>query len=90
MIKGLPVRTSPQVLHCVLEQDTLSSDKYCLTQEDPPRHNWKIVDWDVKNQHKQTNICLFTCLEKKLKIYNKPFHLKPKYSKKKTCVKQPL
>ena len=24
------------------------------TQEDPPQHNWKIVDWDVKNQIKQT------------------------------------
>ena len=23
------------------------------TQEDPPQHNWKIVDWDVKNQIKQ-------------------------------------
>ena len=25
------------------------------TQEDPPWHNWNIVDWDVKNQIKQTN-----------------------------------
>ena len=25
------------------------------TQEDRSRHNWKIVDWDVKNQIKQTN-----------------------------------
>ena len=24
------------------------------TQEDPSQHNWKIVDWDVKNQNKQT------------------------------------
>ena len=24
------------------------------TQEDPSRHNWKIIDWDVKNQTKQT------------------------------------
>ena len=23
------------------------------TQEDLSRHNWKTVDWDVKNQHKQ-------------------------------------
>ena len=23
------------------------------TREDPSRHNWKIVDWDVKNQIKQ-------------------------------------
>ena len=31
---------------------------YCLiTQEAvaPSRHDWKIVDWDVKPQHKQTN-----------------------------------
>ena len=25
------------------------------TLEDPSRHNWKIVNWDVKNQIKQTN-----------------------------------
>ena len=24
------------------------------TQEDPSQHDWKIVDWDVKNQIKQT------------------------------------
>ena len=26
------------------------------TQEDPFQHNWKIVDWDVKNQIKHTNM----------------------------------
>ena len=26
------------------------------TQKDPSRHNWKIVDLDIKNQIKQTNI----------------------------------
>ena len=25
----------------------------CSIQEDPSQHNWKIVDWDVKNQIKQ-------------------------------------
>ena len=25
------------------------------TQEELSLHNWKIVDWDVKNQIKQTN-----------------------------------
>ena len=25
------------------------------TQEDPSLYNWKIVDWDVKNQIKETN-----------------------------------
>ena len=29
----------------------LSTD---LTQEDPPQHNWKLIDWDVNNQIKQT------------------------------------
>ena len=36
---------------------TLYSRKYWLiTQEAvaPSRHDWKIVDWDVKPQHKQT------------------------------------
>ena len=35
--------------HCIL----LSTGS---TQEDPSRHIWKIVDWDVKNQIKQTNL----------------------------------
>ena len=34
-------------------QSLLSSGS---TQVDPSRHNWKIVDWDVMNQIKQTNI----------------------------------
>ena len=31
---------------------------WLITQEAvaPSRHDWKIVDWDVKPQHKQTNI----------------------------------
>ena len=36
---------------------------WLITQEAvaPSRHDWKIVDWDVKPQHKQTNqvnLCL--------------------------------
>ena len=51
--------------HCIV---SLSKTLYPLlsidsTQEDPSRHNWKIVDWDVKNRQKQTNICLFTYLK---------------------------
>ena len=32
---------------------------WLITQEAvaPSRHDWKIVDWDVKPQHKQINIC---------------------------------
>ena len=26
----------------------------CSTQEDQSRHNWKLVNWDIKNQIKQT------------------------------------
>ena len=26
----------------------------------PSRHDWKIVDWDVKPQHKQTNVQMYT------------------------------
>ena len=36
--------------HCVV---SLSLVLVGLTQEDLSRHNWKIVDWDVKNQVKQ-------------------------------------
>ena len=34
---------------------------WLITQEAvaPSRHDWKIVDWDVKPQHKQTNKHLF-------------------------------
>ena len=34
---------------------------WLITQEvvAPSRHDWKIVDWDVKPQHKQTNTLLF-------------------------------
>ena len=41
---------------------------WLITQEvvAPSRHDWKIVDWDVKPQHKQTNK---TC-QVKLKFYN--------------------
>ena len=41
---------------------------WLITQEAvaPSRHDWKIVDWDVKPQHKQTNLHDF----KVLMIYN--------------------
>ena len=40
---------------CVLEQDTLLLESTGNTQEAvaPSRHERKIVDWDVKPQHKQ-------------------------------------
>ena len=39
---------------CVLEQDTLLPESTGNTQEAvAPSHDWKIVDWDVKPQHKQ-------------------------------------
>ena len=46
----------PHRRHCIV---SLSKTHKSLlstgsTQEDPSRHNWKIVDWDVKNQIKQT------------------------------------
>ena len=52
----MQVPASPEALRCVLEQDTLSSAKYWLTQEDPYRYDMteKKVGWDVKNP---TKIC---------------------------------
>ena len=42
----------PHLCHCVVSvRKTLSTGSI---QEDPSQHNWKIVDWDVKNQIKQT------------------------------------
>ena len=52
--EGLWVQASPASMCCVLEQDTLSLLSTGSTQEYPYRHNWTIVDWDVKSQIKQT------------------------------------
>ena len=48
-------RFEPHRCHCVvsLSKTHLSLLSIGSTQEDPPPHNWKIVDWDVKNQIKQ-------------------------------------
>ena len=48
----------PHRRHCVvsLSKTHLSLLSTGSTQEDPSQHNQKIVDWDVKNQIKQTNI----------------------------------
>ena len=70
----LRVRASPASLRCVLEQD--KSNLAISTgsiQEDPPRPKCKIVDWDVKNQIKQSvkqmlnarKLNLFVCKQQK-------------------------
>ena len=40
-----------------LSKTLYSPKELVITQEAvaPSRHDWKIVDWDVKPQHKQTN-----------------------------------
>ena len=50
-------RFKPYRRHCVmsLSKTHLSLLSTGSTQEDPSRHNWKIVDCDVKNQINQTN-----------------------------------
>ena len=47
----------PHRRHCVvsISKTHLSVLSTGSFQEDPSRHNWKFVDWDVKNQIKQTN-----------------------------------
>ena len=42
---------------CVHEQDTLLPESTGNTREAvaSSRHDWKVVDWDVMSQHKQTN-----------------------------------
>ena len=47
----------PHWCHCVvsLSKTLLSFTSTGSTQEDPSQHNSKIVDWDVKNQTKQTD-----------------------------------
>ena len=50
---------------------------WLITQEAvaPSRHDWKIVDWDVKPQHKQTN---YYSLNKKEYLLNKSDKLPPR------------
>ena len=47
---------------CVLKQDTLLPESTGNTQEavTPSGHDWKIVGWDFKPQHKQTNKQIIT------------------------------
>ena len=42
---------------------------WLITQEAvaPSRHDWKIVDWDVKPQHKQTSYVLMICFNKPIR-----------------------
>ena len=51
----------PHRRHCVvsLSKTHLSLLSTCSTQEHLSRPNCKIVDWDAKNQNKQTNHCNF-------------------------------
>ena len=57
---GVVGQASPEVLHCVHRQDTLSPALLVQPLEDPFRHDRKIVDWDVNNQHKQNQYYLDT------------------------------
>ena len=54
LTEGPEVWASSTSLCFVLDQDTFILFSTGSTQEDQSRHNWKIVDWDVKNQNKQT------------------------------------
>ena len=60
----------PHRRHCVvsLSKTHLSLLSTGSTQEDPSRHNSKIVDWDVKNQIKPTKQKSGLILEKDVAI----------------------
>ena len=54
-IEGSLVQDSPEVLCCVIQQDTLSSALSSLVMawfnpgtQETSRHDYKIVEWDVK------------------------------------------
>ena len=51
---------------------------WLLTQEAmaPSRHDWKIVDWDVKPQHNQPTNALRSSLECEICTAVEPFHEK--------------
>ena len=57
--EGLRIWVSLALLCCVLEQDSLFLASFGSTQEGLSWHNWKIVDWDVKNQIKQNENVFF-------------------------------
>ena len=54
--EGLLVRDSPELCCAV----SLSKTLYLVQPRKTYLHDWKIVDWDVKHQHKQTDglVCL--------------------------------
>ena len=41
--------------HCIMSLSKTQNSLFRIgsTQEDLSRHNWKIIDWDIKNQIKQ-------------------------------------
>ena len=57
--RGRGVRNLPPSC-CILEQDTLLSESTGNTRKAvaPSRHDSKIVDWDVKHQHKANKTCI--------------------------------
>ena len=55
----LRARASSAALHCVIEQETLMSALYWFN----PGSTEKNVDWEVKNQIKQTNCTSFGLYE---------------------------
>ena len=62
-------------LCCFLKQNTICCLVLVHSKEDLSRHDWKIIDWDVKNQNKPTNT--FFCTGK-LSLYREldPLFLK--------------
>ena len=66
-IEELQVEASPEATCCVLEQGTLYSSMGS-TQEDPSRHDRKIVDWDVKNKNKQLHAFLCSLMSINLEL----------------------
>ena len=53
-MEGSIVRASQDTLYCVLEQGNLSSALIVNgSAQEKSQHGGKIVDWDLKHQHKQ-------------------------------------
>ena len=70
--EGLQVRACLEALHFVLEQELLSTGS---TQEDPSRHDRKKVEWNIKNQIRQTKLFGFLKQEQILNLVTCKFFM---------------
>ena len=69
-------------VHPITCWSTVTRHIYPCFQEDLSRHNWKIVDWDVKNQIKQKPHNSLTVHDIFMQVYRNVYQVKMLYAQK--------